>query len=187
MQQQIKPTAQDRKRFAERAGELLLKQIPENISTLMEETRRHHNLQDTAENRQALRQAYKTANPRYKNFAEKKYGEAYKRGEQKNRISDNPSDEITALLGYLAIDKELSLKRIRDAIVQRFLNSETTSPIPPDLHPHYARFFEAGVNLNELIKPNHQRRSADNDEESPVKIINGTLQRALETAQDNDE
>ena len=110
--------------FAERCGELHVKDIKNHISIVIEEALERHNMQPTSQNRQDIYDAYKTANPRTSQYAKDTYDIFYERGTAKY------TEENRTISDYLTIDRELSLKAVRDAIVNKFLTSNISSVDP---------------------------------------------------------
>jgi hypothetical protein len=161
----MKTTKKDKEWFAERAGELLLYEIKINTHQIITEALERHKLEDNPENREVVAHAYRTANPRYKHeYAHKTYHPLYQRGAAKN------TPENSRMLGYLAIDKELSIKAVRDEIVKSFKTGEN-----PGVDANLIDIFKYGVNLNEVQQTGHQSRSTGSDEDSEIDELDNAF------------
>lgn len=134
----FKTTKKEKEWFAERCGELLVKTFKKNISQVYDEAIEHHDLAANAENRKRIRDAYKTANPGGRQYAAKTYDPIYERGAAKN------GEEKRRIFGYTAIDREVSLKAVRDAIVKAFESGDISS-----LDPKLIDIFKYGEHTPE--------------------------------------
>ena len=120
----MKVSKKDREWFAERCGELHVKDIKNHISIVIDEALERHNMQPTSQNRQDIYDTYKTANPRTAQYAKDTYDVFYERGAAKF------TEENRTILAYLEIDRELSIKAVRDAITEKILTSDISSVDP---------------------------------------------------------
>ncbi len=114
----------DKEWFAERCGELHVKVIKNHISIVIDEALERHNMQPTSQNRQDIYDAYKTANPRTSQYSKDTYDIFYERGAAKY------TEENRRIMDYLAIDRELSIKAVRGAIVEEFIKGDISSVDP---------------------------------------------------------
>ncbi len=153
----MKPTKKDREWFAERCGELLVTDFPGNISTVINEALERHGLPDTSENRKAISDAYRTANPGNAKYAKKTYHPFYKRGKKKNKKSIAQNSTV---LGHLAIDREHSIKAVRDEIVNAYKTGKNCA-----IDPKHLDIFDKGVTLNDL----QQTRIRNRDKNRPTE------------------
>lgn len=170
----LKITKKDREWFAERCGEEAIKHFPENISYVYDEAIQRHHLSDTRENRKEIRDAYKTANPRSAQYAKKTYDAFYNIGAKKNL---EVSEEFTALLGYLAIDRQRSLKAMRDAIVTQFKEGDISS-----LDAKLIEIFKFGENDGRQHTRNESRPDRSDEESDVDKLDNAFEAARRETA-----
>lgn len=114
----IKTTQAEKAWFAHRCGELLVKAFRENIGEIVSETLDRHALEDTPDNRQAIHKAYRTANPNNKQYACDTYDPHYERG------AENNMTEHDRIVGYTEIDRQRSLKAVRDHFIDRLKSGE---------------------------------------------------------------
>ena len=151
----------DREWFAERCGELLVTDFPGNISIVIDEALERHDLPNTSENRKVISDAYRTANPGNAKYAKKTYHPFYKRGKKKNKKS---IAQNSTLLGHLAIDRELSIKAVRDEIVDAFKTGKNCA-----IDPKHLAIFDKGISVNELqqthIRNRNKSRLTESDED----------------------
>ena len=140
--------------FAERYGELHVKDIKNHISIVIEEALERHNMQPTSQNRQDIYDAYKTANPRTSQYAKDTYDVFYERGAAKF------TEENRTILDYLAIDRELSVKAVRDEIVTAYKTGKNCA-----IDPKHLDIFDKGVTLNDL----QQTRIRNRDKNRPTE------------------
>lgn len=122
----LKTLRKDKEWFAQRCGELLVKLFPRNISVVLDDVLQRHEMENTSANRRILKEAYKTANPNRTQYAAKTYDPFYRLGAEKNDLGE----ERRRILGYLEIDRQISLKAVRDEIVEIFTGTEISSPDP---------------------------------------------------------
>ncbi len=154
----MKTSKEDKQWFTERCGELLIMDIPGNISTVVDEALERHGLQNTPQNRKTVSDAYRTANPGNAKYAKKTYHPFYKRGKKKNKKS---IAQNSTFLGHLAIDREHSIKAVRDAIVNAYKTGENCA-----IDPKHLTIFDKGISINELYQTDGQYRRKNRITES---------------------
>ena len=138
----LKTSKKNKKWFAQRCGEMLLKVLPGNISIVLDDALEYHEMENTPENRRILKEAYKTANPNRTQYAAKTYDAFYQLGAEKNDLGE----ERRRILGYLEIDRQIGLHQVRDAIVKLFVNGDIFS-----LNPKFLDIFDKPHQLLDCI------------------------------------
>ena len=153
----MKTSKKEKEWFAERCGELLVVDFPSSISTVIDEALERHDLPNTPENRKAISDAYRTANPGNAKYAKTTYRPFYKRGKKKNKKS---IAQNSTFLGHLAIDRELSVRAVRDEIVTAYKTGKNCA-----IDPKHLDIFDKGVTLNDL----QQTRIRNRDKNRPTE------------------
>ena len=138
----LKTSKENKKWFAQRCGEMLLKVLPGNISIVLDDALEYHEMENTPENRCILKEAYKTANPNRTQYAAKTYDPFYQLGAEKNDLGE----ERRRILGYLEIDRQISLHAVRTAIAKAFVDEEISS-----LNPKHLDIFDKPHQLLDCI------------------------------------
>lgn len=133
----MKTPKKDKEWFAERCGELLVKNFPKNISDVIDEALQRYDLPDTTENRQTIKSAFRTANPNSAQYAAKTYDPFYEKGADKN----GPGTEKDRILGYTEINRQLRLQQAQDAVVEAIINNQEIV-----LNPKWLDVFKYGGN-----------------------------------------
>ena len=95
--------------FAERCGELLVKDFRNNTSDIYDEVLEQH----PGVPRGEISSAFRTANPKSCQYAAQTYDVLYERGAEKNNLD---TTENNRTLGYLEIDRQVKLQQVRKAI-----------------------------------------------------------------------
>ncbi len=161
MGKKIKTTVEDKHWFAERCGELLVREFRANISLLIDEALDRHGKEDTSENRTAITQAYRTANPNHNLFAETKYETCYETGASKNRAKQGN------IASYVAIDREVKLHRVRSELVRQFMEGEI---LALDAEPEIVKeLLKSVVAIFKYGEKNAPAPQGDHHEDGPSK------------------
>lgn len=171
MAQKIKASIQDKHWFAERCGELLVREFRSNISVVFDEALDRHGKENTPENRTAVAQAYRTANPNHNLFSESKFEIFYEAGVSKN--GEKWGDIVT----YVAIDREVQLHKVRSKLTRQFTEGKIlTLDVDPDIIKELLKSVVAIFKYGEKNVPaptgDHHKEGPsgrdDDDEEDPL-------------------
>ena len=143
--------------FAERCGELLVKDFMSNISAVYDEVSEQH----PGVPRKELHSAFRMSNPKSCQYAAKTYDELYERGAKKN--NRNTTENHTTL-GYLEIDRQVKLYQVRkaisDAIVEGPISVVDTLGRISTINPKLLDIFDKD---HELFRHRNQNGSERGD------------------------
>ena len=162
--------------FAERCGELLVKFFPHNISAVYDEVSEQH----PAAPRDEIISAFRTANPKSCQYAEKTYDNVYERGAEKNNLESTNNNRV---LGYLAIDRQIRLHEVRAAIAKAIVEGPISvidslgriSTIDPKLLDIFDKDHE-------LFRDRDENGSEGCDGSSEIKEFDSAIKRARRDA-----
>lgn len=150
-------TKKDKKWFAERCGELLVKNFSANISIVIDEALQRYDLPNIPENRQTVKSAFRTANPNSAQYAAKTFDPYYEQGADKN----GPGTEKDRILGYTEIHRQLRLQQAQDAITNAIIKNKEIV-----LNPKLLDVFKYGGNYGTQQNRNQSGPNTHNTDEA---------------------
>ena len=172
----MKSSKKDKEWFAERCGELLVKNFPANISDVIDETLDRYDMPNTPENRQIIKSAFRTANPNSAQYAVKTYDPFYERGADKN----GPGTEKDRILGYTEINRQLRLQQVQDAIVEAIINNKEIVP-----NPKWLDVFKYGGNYGSQQNRN-QNGPNTSDADEAIDELDSIYSRVGKEPEENE-
>ena len=155
-----KSSRKDKEWFAERCGELLVKDFKHKFSDVVDEVM----LSNPGVPRKEIESAYRTANPNNKQYAAKTYNPYYERGAEKNDKESNTT-ENNRKLGYLEIDRQTKLQQVREAISNSFIEGPISvvdaNGTISTINPKLLDIFDKN---HELLENGNKNRSTGRDD-----------------------
>ena len=177
-----KSSKQDKEWFAERCGELLVKDFKHKFSEVVNEVM----LSNPGVPRKEIESAYRTANPNNKQYAARTYNPYYERGAKKNDKGSNTT-ENNRKLGYLEIDRQAKLQQVREAISNSFIEGPISVVDEKGqistINPKLLDIFDKN---HELLENGNKNRSDGRDEDGELVEFDSAVERARQNAGSND-
>ncbi len=160
-------TKKDKDWFAERAGELILREVPDNIKLLMQETMQKH----PGKSYDQVYEAYRTANPNHNLFSMSRET-LYERGAAKNTAI------LLPLRSYMEKDRLISLHKVREAVTKEITNAKliavNNSGTITTINPGILKIYEE---KHELSKTGNKSGTANSNAPNEIDEFDSVIDR----------